>query len=159
MIERSESVDNYIMQIIYSIKGPMCQTVTLNILAVCITICITILKRPATFFSCSEYQNGRGNRTWYEKQLQEVSSLQAGDTTENPSQNALRGVFLVRPAWACSNGWKSLMRPNDGKHIAKGKGVHREVVIDLSLRLSKNLKEAGGKSLVWWTETAYKAYM
>ena len=39
------------------------------------------------------------------------------------------------------------MHPNDGKHIAKGKGVHREVVIDLSLRLSKNLKEAGGKSL------------
>ena len=40
------------------------------------------------------------------------------------------------------------MRPNDGKHLAKGKGVHRELVIDLSLRSSKNLKEAGGKHLV-----------
>ena len=28
----------------------------------CITICITILTLPATVFSCSKYQNGRGNR-------------------------------------------------------------------------------------------------
>ena len=59
----------------------------------CITICITILKRPATVFSSSEYQNGSGNRICYGKQLQEVTSLQAGDTTENLSRSNSAEVF------------------------------------------------------------------
>ena len=31
------------------------------------------------------------------------------------------------PGMGCYNERKSLMRPNDGKHIAKGKSVHLEV--------------------------------
>ena len=59
----------------------------------CITICITISLLPATIFSCSEYQNRRWNRTWYGKQLQEVSSLQAGGTTKNLSRSNYIEVF------------------------------------------------------------------
>ena len=37
-------------------------------------------------------------------------------------------LFLdVRPAWVQSNGCKSRVRVDSAKHIAKGKGVHREV--------------------------------
>ena len=51
------------------------------------------------------------------------------------------------------------MRPNDGKHIAEGKGVHREVVIDLSLRLSKTLKDAGGTSMLLSGEVSQTSRM
>ena len=34
-----------------------------------------------------------------------------------------RYLFLVRPAWAQSNGWKSRVRVSSAKHIAKSKGV------------------------------------
>ena len=61
----------------------------------CITICITILKRPATVFSSSEYQNGSGNRICYGKQYQKVSSLQAGDTTKNLSRSNSAEVFSL----------------------------------------------------------------
>ena len=36
-------------------------------------------------------------------------------------------LFCVRPAWAYSNGCKSLTQPNSGKRPANDKGVHREV--------------------------------
>ena len=36
-------------------------------------------------------------------------------------------LFLVRSAWALSNGCKSRVSPNSGNYIANGKGVHREV--------------------------------
>jgi hypothetical protein len=35
-------------------------------------------------------------------------------------------LFYVRPAWAQSQGLKSLVCPSSGKDIAKGKGVVRE---------------------------------
>ena len=44
------------------------------------------------------------------------------------------GYFLVRPARTYSNGCKSLKRPDNGKYIANGKGVHREVESEGSLR-------------------------
>lgn len=43
-------------------------------------------------------------------------------------------VSLVRPARTYSNGCKSLKRPDNGKYIANGKGVHREVESEGSLR-------------------------
>jgi len=39
---------------------------------------------------------------------------------------------MVRPAWAQSNGLKSRVRVDSAKHIAKGKGFHREVESELS---------------------------
>lgn len=52
------------------------------------------------------------------------------------------GVFVCLDC-TCSNWGSSPMRSNDGKNIAKDKGVHREMTIDLSLHLSKNLRPAG----------------
>ena len=46
----------------------------------------------------------------------------------------LQPVLLVRPARTYSNGCKSLKRPDNGKYIANGKGVHREVESEGSLR-------------------------
>lgn len=48
-------------------------------------------------------------------------------------------AVLVRPAWANSNGCKSRMRPDSGKHIADGKGVHREVESEGSPRQNSGL--------------------
>ena len=39
----------------------------------------------------------------------------------------MTALFYVRPARTYSNGCKSLMRPDNGKHTANGKGVHREL--------------------------------
>ena len=50
----------------------------------------------------------------------------------------LRRLF-VRPAWANSNECKSRMRPDSGKHIADGKGVHREVESEGSLKQNSGL--------------------
>ena len=48
-------------------------------------------------------------------------------------------TFFVRPAWANSNECKSRMRPDSGKHIADGKGVHREVESEGSLKQNSGL--------------------
>ena len=48
-------------------------------------------------------------------------------------------TFLVRPARTYSNGCKSLKRPDNGKYIANGKGVHREVESEGSLRQTSGL--------------------
>lgn len=45
-----------------------------------------------------------------------------------------RGFDRVRPARTYSNGCKSPSRPNSGKATAEGKGVHREVESEGSLR-------------------------
>jgi len=49
------------------------------------------------------------------------------------------GSIFVCPAWSNSNGWKSRVRPNSGKHIARGKGVHREVESEGSPRQTTGL--------------------
>ena len=54
------------------------------------------------------------------------------------SHNNFR-LFLVRPARTYSNGCKSLKRPDNGKYIANGKGVHREVESEGSLRQTSGL--------------------
>ena len=46
---------------------------------------------------------------------------------ENTQTDDRLCVLFVRPAWAQSNGCKSRVRVDSAKHIAKGKGVHREV--------------------------------
>ena len=51
------------------------------------------------------------------------------------------GFFAVRLAAHVSNGWKSLIRPSNGKDIAKIKSVHCEME-----------SERRCKSLVWWIE-------
>ena len=47
--------------------------------------------------------------------------------------------IAVRPAGARSNGWKSRTRPDSGKCIAYGKGVHREVESEGSRRQTSGL--------------------
>ena len=47
--------------------------------------------------------------------------------------------YFVRPACTYSNGCKSLTRPNSGKCPATGKGVHREVESEGSLRQTSDL--------------------
>ena len=49
------------------------------------------------------------------------------------------GIFLVRPAWAQSNGCKSRVRVDSAKHIAKGKGVHREMESEGNRRRTSGL--------------------
>ena len=54
-----------------------------------------------------------------------------------------RGILLRRllvcPAWVQSNGCKSRTRPDSGKCIAQGKGVHREVESEGSRRQTSGL--------------------
>ena len=45
----------------------------------------------------------------------------------------------MRSAWAQSNGCKSRVRVDSAKHIAKGKGVHREVESEGSRRQTSGL--------------------
>ena len=55
-------------------------------------------------------------------------------------------LFLVRSAWALSNGCKSLTRPNSGKRTAK----------DKLPMATLGVKEVSGKALAWRTETWYQ---
>lgn len=55
----------------------------------------------------------------------------------NAFQRTVGEHFFVRPAWANSNGCKSRMRPDSGKHIVEGKGVYREVESEEKLYLVK----------------------
>src|SRR5699024_3512756 len=48
-------------------------------------------------------------------------------------------AYLVRPAWANSNGCKSQVRPCSGKHIANSKGVHSDVESEGSFRQTSGL--------------------
>lgn len=50
-------------------------------------------------------------------------------------------VCLVRPARTCSNGCKSLNRPDSGKVTAKGKGVRRETESEGSWRQTSGLTD------------------
>ena len=47
--------------------------------------------------------------------------------------------LLVRPAWAYSNGCKSLSRPDNGKATAKDKGVRGDAESEGSLRQTSAL--------------------
>ena len=49
--------------------------------------------------------------------------------------------FLVRPAWAYSNGCKSLSRPDNGKSTAKDKGVRGDAESEGSRRQTSALTD------------------
>ena len=50
-------------------------------------------------------------------------------------------LFLVRPAWAYSNGCKSLSRPDNGKATAKDKGVRGDAESEGSRRQTSALTD------------------
>ena len=50
-------------------------------------------------------------------------------------------LFFVRPAWAYSNGCKSLSRPDNGKATAKDKGVRGDAESEGSLRQTSALTD------------------
>lgn len=58
-------------------------------------------------------------------------------------------LFLVRSAWALSNGCKSLVSPNSGNYIAKSKGVHREVKSEGSWRPTSDLTNRNFIQGIW----------
>ena len=50
-------------------------------------------------------------------------------------------LLLVRPAWAYSNGCKSLSRPDNGKATAKDKGVRGDAESEGSRRQTSALTD------------------
>ena len=52
-----------------------------------------------------------------------------------------KGFMLVRPAWAYSNGCKSLSRPDNGKATAKDKGVRGDAESEGSRRQTSALTD------------------
>ena len=69
----------------------------------------------------------------------------------------MTGVFMVRPAWAQSNGCKSRVRPCSGKHIAKGKGVGREAESKGSRRQTSGLTNRNHIRQSLWVRLPYKS--
>ena len=57
------------------------------------------------------------------------------------AQQKARYFFLVRPAWAYSNGCKSLSRPDNGKATAKDKGVRGDAESEGSRRQTSALTD------------------
>ena len=57
-----------------------------------------------------------------------------------PVNNGLSPLF-VRPAWAYSNGCKSLSRPDNGKATAKDKGVRGDAESEGSRRQTSALTD------------------
>ena len=58
---------------------------------------------------------------------------------QTASVSVTLAAFLVRPAWAYSNGCKSPSRPDNGKATAKGKGVRGDAESEGSWRQTSAL--------------------
>ena len=65
--------------------------------------------------------------------------------------------FMVRSAWALSNGCMSPSHPNSGKAIAQSKGVHCEVEFEGSQRQTSGLTNRNFIQGIWpWIRLPYK---
>ena len=81
--------------------------------------------------------------------MKPLESLESPIWTGAASLSRDGACLIVRPAWVQSNGCKSRVRVDSVKHIAKDKGVHREVESEGSWRQTSGLTNRNHIRHMW----------